>query len=324
MVRAPFFLLAAAGLSLTALTLPAAAAEPGALRICTGGPSGNYTFAGKEIAGRLASTFKEVKIVPTGGSLDNLRKLVSGECDMGFSQSDVADLYRIENPSAMSVLYPFKTIYTEYTQILCPTKTGWTKLSDLAEARKKGAPVKMIVGPNGSGPAETWRAIRQSNPDAYDKIERVPDSPDITAASKVKDSADTCMLWVSGLNSGDMVSANDMSVRTRDHKPALSLISVDDKNVFSIKDSNGQPIYKSEKVSARAPAKNKAGMYQNLIPDRGGYFSTDMSVTVAAVDAVLMTTNAVRDQIKGQSGAIVQAIEDAQPTIWNKANPEAN
>jgi hypothetical protein len=299
-----------------------AAIDPNSLRICAGSPDGNYTWAATQIGDRLKAgkIFERVTIINTAGSLDNLRRLSRGECDMAFSQSDVADLYRLDNPGSLSKLDPFKTIYTEYTQILCPRATGWTSLADLAKARKGGAPVKMIVGADGSGTAETWRAIRQSDEETLGKIERLAEDPDISAASKVKDSKDTCMLWVSGLNSPGMQAANDMSVRTRSQKPSLALISVDTQSLAGIKDNQGQPIYSPKTIEAKEPAKDKPGLYNNLIADTG-FFSSSKTITVPAVDAKLMTTKAYKAAIKDKSGRIIQVIEDTAPTIWNRINP---
>lgn len=298
------------------------APDPNRLRICAGSPDGNYTWVADQIGTRLKNgkIFADVQVINTAGSLDNLRRLQRGECDMALSQSDVADQFRIENPGSMSKLVPFKTIYTEYTQILCPVATGWSSLADLSKARKAGTPVKMIVGSDGSGTAETWRVIRQTDPDTLDKIERVADDPDITAASRVKDSKDTCMLWVSGLNSPGMQAANDMSVKTRNQKPSLALISVAADSLSKIKDSGGNPIYEPKTITAKEPEKGKPGLYNNLIPD-SGWISTSKQITVPAVNAVLMTTAAYKAAIKDKAGRIVQSIEDAAPTIWNRINP---
>jgi TRAP-type uncharacterized transport system substrate-binding protein len=316
---------AASILALVASTHPSKSQEapnPDILRIGTGGAAGNYKWAGDEIGGRLAPEFKSVEVKTSDGAKANMSDLMEGKIDMGFAQSDVAALYRLENPASLSVLYPFKAIYTEYVHFLCPRATGWTKLSDIAAARKSGIPVKMIVGGNGSGNSETWRAFFQQNPEAYEKIERLTDTVDLAAVSKVKDSKDTCLLWVSGLNSPSMASANAMSTNTRDRKPSLQLLDVDDDKIKSIKDTDGQAIYDFEKVAAKQPEKGKAGMYNNLIADKSSWYSSaDNSINVPTVKAVLMTTAAYRQAIKAKTGRIIQTIEDATPTIWNKVNP---
>jgi TRAP-type uncharacterized transport system substrate-binding protein len=295
-------------------------AGPGTITICSGSAGANYDFAANEIGSRLQPIFGKVILKNTEGSLDNLRKLLNGECDMAFAQSDVADLYRIENPSSATVIVPFKNIYTEYVQVLCPVRTKWMSLSDLSNARKKGVPVKLIVGKDGSGTAETWRSIRQIDPETLDKIERLPEKPDPIAVSTVKDSDNTCMFWVSGLNSGDLALANETSIKTRDRKPSLNIISFEKSSLDVLKDSNGAPIYAFDTIEAKLPVEGRPGLYNNLISDRG-YWSSNFKIEVPTVEAKLMTTKAFKDSIKEKAARMVTAIEDASPTIWNKVNP---
>ena len=287
---------------------PASAADQ-VLRVCAGSPTGNYTFAANEISKRLNGVFTDVEIIETGGSLDNLRRLMAGDCDMGIVQSDVNDLFRMENPKALGELDKFANLYTEYVHVLCPVNSDWDSISDVGNNNGK-----LIVGPDGGGSAETWRALRTANT-AYDKSERIPDSVGIEAARKVKDSNDTCMLWVSGLNSPDMQAANLMSVNTRDREPALRLIDVDDSDFKEIKGSDGAPMYHFEKIIRRDPGQ-KPGVYNNLIDDGWG----EDSVEVPTVDALLIARKDFK-MSNSVSSRLVIAIEDASPTIWNRTNP---
>lgn len=309
--------IAALGLAVAALPATTAWADaPTKLRICAGSPTGNYTFAAKEIQKRLGNAFAEVEIVTTGGSLDNMRRLTAGECDMAFAQSDVADLFVLENPASLSTIEPFKIIYQEYVHLLCPTASGWDGISDL------GAGSKIVVGPDGGGSAETWRSLRRANDEKYAKIERLADPVNVTSASTVKDSANTCMMWVSGLNSADMQAVNLISVNTRDRKPALRLVDIDDDAMGDILGSDGKPLYRWAEITRVEPKTDKKGLpqggvYANLIP--GGWFGGSVSVPV--VDAKLM----VRSDFKAAAASVLPrvtlAIEDASPTIWNRVNP---
>lgn len=305
--------IAALSITVAALSATTALADaPTKLRLCAGSASGNYTFAANEIAKRLGNAFAEVQVITTGGSLDNMRKLAAGQCDMAFAQSDVADLFVLENPASLSTIESFKTIYQEYVQLLCPTATGWDSIEDLA------AGSKIIVGPDGGGSAETWRSLRRANDAQYAKIERLADKVDVTAASTVKDSSSTCMLWVSGLNSADMQAANLISVNTRDHKPALRLVDIDDDKMEDILGSDGKPLYRWAEITRVEPSKeNKSGVYANLIPDGWG----DDTVSVPVVDAKLMIRSDFKAAAAGSLSRVVLAIEDASPTIWNRVNP---
>lgn len=289
------------------------------VRICTGSSKGNYTFGIHEVSTRFNNERVEIQMVLTNGSLDNNRRLLSGECDMAMSQSDVASAFAQENPEALNTIRPFKTIYSEYVHLLCPVASGIGGVSDL----KKG--MKVIVGPDGGGSAETWRKLRSVNDEKYGLVQRLPDTVGPTAVSTVKDSKDTCLLWVSGLMSADMQSANATSVNTKDRKPALQLVDFDDDAMFDLKDGNGSSIYTETRIVRSVPVvdtKTKQvvnpGMYPNLIRDGWG----DDEVTVPTVDALLL----VREDFKAKNGPLLDrmtlAIEDAQPTIWARVNPQ--
>jgi TRAP-type uncharacterized transport system substrate-binding protein len=278
-----------------------------AMRICSGPTSGNYHFAASEIGNRLTSAF-QVTVIATRGSVANLRHLIANECDVAFVQSDVADLFKLENPTSISQLYTVKTLYSEYVQVICPVAADWSRITHVGKAKGK-----MIVGEDGSGTAETWRALRKADDSLYGAVERIPDAG-ITALSQVKDSKDTCMLWVSGLNAPDMQAANVMSINTKDHKPSLTLISVDDRDMYYIKDSSGKPMYRFEKIYRKSASGNQPGMYENLMQSS--------SVTVPVVDALLIARKDYYDSIKPQMGRVTIAIEDASPTIWKRVNPQ--
>lgn len=298
--------------------------DPEVLRICTGSSTGNYAFAARELAERLTKVFREVKIVPSEGTRDNLDMAMEGKCDAWFAQSDVYAQYRTEKPASISALAPFKNIYTEYVQILCPVRSGIKTIEDLGKAKGR-----LIVGKDGSGGAETWRTLRGANAKLYDPVERLSQKPDILAASTVKDSTDnTCMLWISGLNSPDMQSANEMSVNTRDKKPAIALIDVHDAAFATIKGPNGVPLYEFKTITAIEPVQNKngsvtPGMYTNLLQWSGGFLGMgkSQSVQVPTVSAMLGMRKDYMAAVQDKHGRIVKAIEDAMPTIAKQINP---
>jgi len=286
--------------------------DPNRMWIGTGGKTGNYYFAGNEITKRLGKDFvADGKLIQTGGSLDNLRKLMAGEVDVAFVQSDVYQQFALENPSSLTALVPYKVMYDEYVHLICPVAANWSRVTHVGKAKDS----KIIVGPNGGGTAETWRILRSADTGLYDHVERLPDAPDIEALSQVKDSTNTCMLWVSGLNSADMRAANMLSVNTKDHKPALTLIDVDDRDMKNLKGQNGKPMYEMQTINWAAPSGESGGQYSNLMQSS--------SVNVPTVHALLVMRVDYRDALKaaGKSGRLVQAIEDALPTIWGRVNP---
>jgi TRAP-type uncharacterized transport system substrate-binding protein len=239
---------------------------------------------------------------------------------MGFSQADVVGQYIVENPASRDNLAIFKVIYDEYVHILCPVASGWVSLSDFAVAKGRR---RLIVGAEGSGTAETWRIMRSVNDRQYSGIERDNQPVDITSASAVMDSKDTCMLWVSGLNSSDMIAANELSVRTSNGKPSLQLITIDDDAILQIKGPDGSPLYKKKVIEPHPAQMGRPPLYDHLI-NNAGWFS-GASITVLTVPADLMIRTDYRDAIGRQKASrVLRAIVDAQPTIWNRVNPAAN
>ena len=298
--------------------LPAAAAPVRAparprARICAGSPTGNYTFAAREIAAH-AGALGELEVITTAGSGDNLRRLADGECEMGFSQADVLALRAIEHPQQVAGLDPFKRVYGEYAHILCPLASGWTN------AGAFDGRTRLIVGGDGSGTAETWRALIRAAP-ALAAVQRVNDPVNLVAVNRVKDSRDTCMLWISGLNSGDMQGANRMSANTPDGRRAMRLVSVTVPELRGMRLADGQPIYRFEQITARS------GSYENLLDTRvavnaeGRRFVQGGSVTVPVVDAVLVVRRDFLAALPGRGSEIVSAVEDAGPAIWARVSP---
>lgn len=317
--------IAAAGILFsTQIATAQPAATPDRLRICAGSETGNYTFAAREIASRLgtgnAAAFRGgVEVIPTAGSLDNLRRLMANECDMGFTQSDVYAMFQMENPGAMNTLRQFSKLYEEYVHLLCPVSSEWGRVVDMGRAARDGRGARLIVGPDGSGSAESWRAMRRADERLYEKVERLPEPVGRTSLAMVRDSRNTCMLWVSGLNSPDMQAANMMSVNNARRNATMRLVDFDDRDIRNLKGPSGQPLYQVRRIDRVAARGDNPGLYSNLI--EGGTFSSG-SVNVLTVDALLLMRDDFRRAIGNRADRITQAAEDAGPTIWRRVNPQ--
>jgi energy-coupling factor transporter ATP-binding protein EcfA2 len=297
------------------------APDTNVLNICGGGPSGNYFWAAHQIAKFISpSLFGKVNVLTGGdrpGSLTNMRLGTEGKCQIWFAQSDVSSQFMIENPSAKDSIGVLAIVYTEYVQVLCPSASGWASLSDMAKA--KGTRT-MIVGNDGSGTAETWRIMRGIEPELYNTILRDPAPSDFASAHDVAKSTTTCMLWVSGLNSNDMVSTNDLSGRAKGGKPTLRLISVDDKRFLDIKGVDGKPLYTIKTIVPAPATGTNPALYDKLITNSGMFSSA--SIDVLTVPANMMIRLDYKEAIgRTKLTALLQAIDDAQPTIWAKVDP---
>lgn len=296
--------------------------NPDRLRICAGSETGNYTFAANEIMRRLgtgnSSAFRGgIEVIHTNGSLDNLRRMMAGECDVGFSQSDVAARFVSENSAAQNGLRQFTQLYREYVHLICPVASGWNRIVDVGRASQNTG-AKIIVGAEGSGASESWRAMRQADARLYDRVERIPESVGRASLAMVRDSRDTCMLWISGLNSPDMVAASNMSVNNPRREMRMRLIDFDDRDIRNLRGPDGRPLYEVARIDRVAPRGDNPGRYANLI--ESGTFSSG-SVNVLTVNALLMIREDYRRALGARADRLVQAIEDAAPTINARVNP---
>ncbi|MBI0537616.1 hypothetical protein D9599_18825 [Roseomonas sp. KE2513] len=283
------------------------------LRICADSPTGNYTFAAREIAARLAVP-GEVEVLATAGSSENLRRLAAGDCELSFSQADALALRTAEHPEEMAGLDALKRVYGEFVHLLCPIVSGWMTAGAL-DGR-----TRLILGGEGSGTAETWRAFTQAVP-GLRAVHRVNDPGNLVAMNRVKDSRDTCMLWISGLNSGDMQGANRMSANTPNRRRTMRLVTASKPELRGLRLADGQPIYRFEGIDARS------GAYENLLDPRPGPLRNGKrgiqpgSVTVPVVDAVLVVRRDLLARLLGRGSEIVAAVEEAGPAIWARVSP---
>lgn len=305
-----------------ALAETPAVCPPGEMCVCTGSPTGNYQVAGEAIAKHLgADNPVKVHFVNTNGSLDNLNMVARGQCSAGITQSDVFDLWRTEAPDANKVEV-LADLYTEYFHILCPTSAGISNLSDLASKH-----ATLIIGPPGSGTAETWRSARSVDEKKYGNANVDVSSDPIDAGSiqAVKASRGkahpVCMEWISGLNSTAMQNANDRSWDPATGKPVLTLISVDDKRIAALPGRDG-PRYTIRTIYPAAPDKDKKtpGFYNNLI-NNGGVFSSS-SVDVLSVPAQFIINKDFKAAMPRKSfGVLTTAIDDASGGLRKVMSP---
>jgi len=80
-------------------------APPSSLVIGTGGPDGAYFHYGQKFAQILARDGIQLKVRSTGGSIDNLRLLESGEIDIAFMQGGVGSRAKTDNLISLGSLY---------------------------------------------------------------------------------------------------------------------------------------------------------------------------------------------------------------------------
>lgn len=312
-------------LAIAAMTPPAHAQAPaqcdkGDMCVCTGSPTGNYQKAGEAIAKQLGAGLQaHTKFINTNGSLDNLNYVAGGQCSIGLAQSNVYDQWRTEAPTANNVL-PVQDVYSEYVHILCPASADVEDLDGLAKQH-----ATLIIGPPGSGTAETWRSLRQVDEKKYGNtnIDVSGDPADAGSVQAVKASNGkahpVCMLWISGLNSTAMQNANDRSWDPATSKPKLQLISVNDKRMAKLPGREG-PQYTVKEISPLKGSEGKPGFYDHLI-NNGGLFSS-ASVDVLSVQAEIVINKDFKAGLsRDRYNQLSTAIDDASGGLRKEMSP---
>ncbi|AKK30904.1 TRAP ABC transporter substrate-binding protein [Mycobacterium sp. EPa45] len=128
--------------------------EPsGRIRIAAGDPGGLYLAFSELLATRIHLRYPgiDVEVVPTAGSVENLRLLRSGQVDMGLALADVAERDRATSP-ASTAPSAVARVYENYLQVIVPDNGPVQHLSDLKRAR-------ISIGPDGSGASATSRVL---------------------------------------------------------------------------------------------------------------------------------------------------------------------
>jgi TRAP-type uncharacterized transport system substrate-binding protein len=198
-------LLIGAGMAALSATFAQAKTE---IRLCTGGESGVYYAAGREIAG-ISSKLIDVKVVETEGTLDNLERtldLAKGEpdaCDAMIGQPDGPVYLSRQSPASVRTLRQVGTLHREYLHVLCNKESGVDNLSDL---ESDPSSYSLAVGESGSGAWLLWQNFISEDED-YGEIPTTSEGG-VLALSAVASGITTCMLVPAGLGNGTTKEAD--------------------------------------------------------------------------------------------------------------------
>lgn len=235
------------------------------LRLATGQAGGWYS--------KFAAVFEKnsegfaVSLIPSAGSVENLKLLASGDADLALIQSDVLALRNLASGKT-PVVTEQATLYKEYIQLLANRSAGVKSLNDLDPKRHE-----VYIGPKDSGTAMTWSMLCKVNQRLGRIKTRHSDYKD--ALSRVEASPNALMLFVGGLNSDFLKQAESDAA----NKDRLRLIPIDDTRFTAISDAHGNKIYEMATIPAN--------VYPNL--QKGWFFGND--VKTLTVQAVLVLRN---------------------------------
>ncbi len=278
--------------ALSATALAQKKPEKPVLRVATGNPGGWYQKYGEMLKNKADSI--DVQLIPSGGSLDNLRMLAENKADMAIVQSDVLAFMQPGD----KVVTEQTTLYAEYAQLIANRNSGIKSLKDI-DPRKN----VVFIGPKGSGTALTWQGLAEQN-EFYKKIPvRYADYSE--ALAEVEKNPKALMMFVGGLSSDILKMAEQHAEKSG----KLRLIEFDDKKLLSKADQHGNQIYKLAEI--------KSNIYPEL--QRGWFFSG--SVDTLAVQAVLvLRTDWAKTYGAESMDALSVAVLQTKPEIQQLAN----
>jgi len=144
-----------------------------ALRLCTGSPGKTYHAVGEKLAELLpamSGNAVTVEVLATGGSIDNLNKLMAGDCDGAIVQGDAVEFFTTQiSPDAAENIRMVTPLYQELSLLLCSQESGIDEIDDLPDT--EGASV--AAGAMGSGSLATWLTFRNIKPE-YESVKVLP------------------------------------------------------------------------------------------------------------------------------------------------------
>jgi TRAP-type uncharacterized transport system substrate-binding protein len=287
MKRLYFSLAAVSALAIASAT----AASAGSMNLCTGGEKGNYYWSGNVIK-QQAQGLLDVNVLKTQGSIENLKKLASGECDAAIVQGDALRVFKEENPSAAISVEQLATLYREYAHLICNKSLGITSITKMPQS------TKVLVGGLGSGSYVTWKSLGIAD-EYYKKMPTGTETGSV-ALLKLKAGTDAqCMMFVTGLNSAVIKEV------AKNSEDKLTLVEVDDGDFNDEVDEKGNRIYEFAKFGGQYPGLD------------GGYDNWD-TITIAASFVVNTEwVNAHQDDFN----TLAEALVAAQSSITQHVTP---
>lgn len=245
----------------------AAHAQQKTMSIGTGGTGGVYYPLGGAIANVLSKNLPNVQATAevTGGSIDNLKLIASGQSEMGFSMADaVLDAYNgVEKFKGNKVpLKALLVVYPNRMHVVTVEGTGIEKISDL-----KGKRVS-TGSPGGATEVMAFRVIEAAGLDKDKDMtrERLGVAESVNA---IKDRKIDAFFWVGGIPTA---AVTDLAAT-----PGLKMKLVDHADVV-------------DKMNAKY-----GKLYSKGIIKGGSYPGYDKDNQIAEVWNIIVTSNKMSD-----------------------------
>lgn len=289
---------AATALAFASLFSVTAFAQQPSFRLCTGSEAGNYFKAG-HLLKRVSNV--KIEVTPTQGSLDNLDRVVKGECDGAFVQSDALLVYSNRNAQALSTIERAGVLYQEHAHLVCNRGSGVDRVTDLTNKHT------VAVGPDGSGARTTWDAFVLADKKRYAPVQ-VDTRSGVRALSAVADGSQVqCLLWIGALGSSYL--KND----AQSQGDRIVLVGTDDWDMGKVaKDSRGKEVYGYSEIPS--------GTYARIQP--GGTLYGTKAVKTITVDALFVASVKWIDANASAYDAVLRGFSAAKPAITDIVTPK--
>src|SRR5215468_354041 len=228
------------GLAISAIALGAAVlagaalAQQKTIAIGTGGTGGVYYPLGGGLANVLSKTLPGVQATAevTGGSVDNLKLIGSGQSELGFVMADAAlDALNGED-KFKSGKVPVRTLmvlYPNRMHVVTIDGTGIEKMSDL-----KGKRVS-TGSPGSATEVMAFRVIEAAGLDK-DKDMRRERLGVAESVNAVKDGKIDAFFWVGGLPTAavtDLGATPNVKIKMIDHADTVDKMNVEYNNLYT-------------------------------------------------------------------------------------------
>jgi len=228
------FASALAGIAAVALMFGAASAQQKTISIGTGGTGGVYYPIGGALANLISKNMPGVQATAevTGGSVDNLKLINSGQSEIGFSMADAAldALNGVDKFKGTKV--PLRTLMVLYPNIMHVVTIEGTGVNTLADLKGK----RISTGAPGSATeVMAFRVIEAAglDKDKDMKRERLSVAESVNA---IKDHKIDAFFWVGGLPTAgvtDLAATPGTKIKLIDHSDVVAKMNAKYNNLYS-------------------------------------------------------------------------------------------
>jgi TRAP transporter TAXI family solute receptor len=223
-----------AGLAALALSFGVAQAQQKTIAIGTGGTGGVYYPIGGGLANLLSKNLPGVQATAevTGGSVDNLKLLGSGQSEIGFSMADAAlDAYKGQDKFKSGKL-AVRTLMVLYPNVMHVVTIEGTGINTIADLKGK----RVSTGSGGSATeVMAFRVIEAAglDKDKDMKRERLGVAESVNA---IKDRKIDAFFWVGGLPTSavtDLGATPGVKLKLIDHSDLADKMNAKYGNLYA-------------------------------------------------------------------------------------------